>query len=83
MHVCGLNSNIVYFSYIGLGGKLPLPPNYLSLLGLPTNAVFVCKWGVEGGIPAYKVLDPHAEWQTSAESVWGEPAHSLRNVRLR
>ena len=39
--VFGVTSNIVHFNFLGPCLSLPTPTNYLSLLGLPDNTVFV------------------------------------------
>ena len=39
--VFGVTSKIVHFDFQGPHSLLPTPTNYLSLLGLPANTVFV------------------------------------------
>jgi hypothetical protein len=41
VHVSGIISNVVYVHFVGVRPRLPKPENYLELLGLPPNTVFV------------------------------------------
>jgi hypothetical protein len=57
--ISGITSNIVGFDLVGPMLRLNRPTNYLELLGLPTNTVFVRRRFVPPGQPAaYELYEP-------------------------
>lgn len=57
-HVSGVVSNIVEFHFAGPKLRLPKPPNYLEILGYPTNTVFVRPRVRAGTVKEYEVYEP-------------------------
>jgi len=58
VHVSGLTSNIVHFSFLGPYLRFERPTNYFEMLGLPTNTVFVKRIFIPGLHPVYEIIQP-------------------------
>lgn len=56
IHVSGITSNVVHFSFVGSCPISPSPTNYLEMLGLPSTTVFVKKRFTQP--PTYELYDP-------------------------
>jgi hypothetical protein len=59
VHVSGITSNIVFFSYSGPPIDLPKPTNYFQLLGYPPNPIFVRRSLTSPG--HFETFEPGAE----------------------